>query len=164
MQSAFFRKAEAVSKLIELGADVNAKTGDKGKTALMCASSNEEANREVISKLIQSGADVNAKDDDGATVLMYAAMFFGDAEAVELLTKSGADVNAKNNRGETALMKAATHGNMDAVSLLLDHGADANIKAGDGTKAIDYIDFARESEKLKNTDAYQRLKNATRQE
>ena len=60
---------DAVSFLLEKGADVNAKTG-AGNTALMKAS--EGGYIEAVSMLVEMGADVNAKDNWGMTALMKA--------------------------------------------------------------------------------------------
>jgi len=52
-------------KLIELGADVNARNDD-GSTALMWANSVEQAKL-----LLDAGADVNARNNEGLTVMEY---------------------------------------------------------------------------------------------
>src|SRR5437879_12685542 len=49
-------------------------------------------NLAAIRKAVQSGADVNARDENGATALMYAAVY-STPESMRLLIKSGADVN-----------------------------------------------------------------------
>jgi Zn-dependent protease with chaperone function len=57
---------EAVKKLIDDGADVNAKDED-GKTPLMLAA--EMGHRDIVKILLTEGAEVNAKDKDGFTAL-----------------------------------------------------------------------------------------------
>lgn len=74
---------QTAKKLIELGADVNAKNKD-GSTALMHAQTPEQTQL-----LLKAGADVNAKDDDGRTVLMYAKT----QEQKQLLLEAGAKDN-----------------------------------------------------------------------
>ncbi|MEM4626579.1 MAG: ankyrin repeat domain-containing protein [Candidatus Bilamarchaeaceae archaeon] len=78
--------AELVKRLIERGADVNAKTG-WGKTALMRAAMG--GHTETAKLLIERGADVNAKSNNGETALMYA-LVKGHPEIAELLRKAGA--------------------------------------------------------------------------
>ena len=79
---------ELVKKLIDEGADVNAKN-DEGETALMIASN--EGDKEICELLIEKGADVNAKDNEGNTALMYVSLK-GDKEICELLIKNNAEV------------------------------------------------------------------------
>ena len=59
-----------VRKLIDAGADVNAKYDD-GSTALMWAASHRHA--DIAKMLLDAGADVNAKDYAGETALMYVS-------------------------------------------------------------------------------------------
>jgi ankyrin repeat protein len=79
-----------VKRLIEKGADVNAKDNE-GITALMYAVAFEHP--EMVKLLIDAGADVNAKDNEGITALMVAS-FEGYTDIVELLIKAGAKENS----------------------------------------------------------------------
>lgn len=73
------------------------------------------------------------------------------------LKAAGADIDAKNKDGNTALMWAAGYNdNPEIVLILLNAGADA--KDNEGKTVWDY---AQETEKLKGTDANQKLKDAT---
>ena len=102
------------------GADPNAKDSERGRTALLAASENE--NLKILSLLLKVGADVNAKDNNGVTALMVATL--NNAEAVSLLLEAGADVNAKTEWGMTALMIAASlNKTPEILSLLLNAGA-----------------------------------------
>ncbi|NYZ60159.1 ankyrin repeat domain-containing protein [Candidatus Micrarchaeota archaeon] len=115
-----------VGRLLKAGADVNARVGGSGKTALMEAVFiGGSKSAEAVEFLIAKGADVNARDGQGATALMMAS-FWGHPEAVKILLKAGADVNAKDNSGETALMAASSHGDRRIVDLLFANGADVN--------------------------------------
>jgi len=88
-----------VKRLIEAGADVNAKD-EQGKTPLSLAASRGFLS--FIPILRDAGADVNTKDNAGMTPLHWAA-YLGHIEVVHFLLSFGADINAKTNGGSTPL-------------------------------------------------------------
>jgi len=85
MQSAESGDYAEVKRLIEEGADVNAKDNN-GWTALMIAS--EAGKEEIANWLIEAGADVSAQDNDGFTAFMIA-LFSGHREMTQLLLPVG---------------------------------------------------------------------------
>ena len=112
-----------------------------------------------INDAIKNGANVNARDKDRITPLIYAAIV-SDPKIITALISAGADVNAKTNKGTTALMGAVLQKrNPEVITTLLELGADPKVKNGDGKMAIDY---ARENEKLENTEVLRRLEEASR--
>ena len=89
--------SEAVTALLENGADVNAK--DKyGYPALHWAAWHNASEAAVV--LLENGADANAKNDKDFTPLHWSAWNNGHETAVVLL-ENGADVNVKNEDGDT---------------------------------------------------------------
>ena len=100
--SRYSNKAEAVSKLIEEGADVDLKNWS-GNTALMLATQHGKA--EIVDTLIEKGANVDLTNGSGNTALMFAAQN-GHAEIVTTLIEKGANVDAVNENGNTALTLA----------------------------------------------------------
>lgn len=123
-------------------------------------------NPESVSLLLKAGANVNVRGLNGITALTAAVRNDspGMAAAVSALIEAGADVNAKMDndrvgRSATALMLAAWRSSPMIVSILLEAGADAAIKNDDGKRAIDY---AEENEKLKGTEAYKQLQEASK--
>lgn len=70
-----------------------------------------------------------AKGPEGATALMYAALFAGE-DLMALLLDRGADPNARNDGGATALLFAA--GDPAKARLLLARGADVNARSALG--------------------------------
>ena len=174
---------EVIAALVNAGADINAKSD--GWTALMLALSQQhQRDLEVIIALIEAGADVNVSDgfnpplrlatghsNEAITLLLkagadinvgdalgVAAMLSPDPEMIMTLVKAGADVNARTECGSTPLMSAAHSNASEVVLTLLNHGADPTIRNDDGRMAID---FARENDALRNTDALRRLAEAS---
>ncbi len=119
----------AVQRLLDKGADVNAKDG-KGQTALYFAALS--GHKEVAELLIVNKADINAGANDGVTPLQIAVAA-GHREVAELLIAKGADVNAKARSGFTALSFAASLGRKELAELLIAKGADVDAKDGNIT-------------------------------
>ena len=138
IQASFNGDILKVKKLLEEGADINAKDED-GMSALQMASS--DGHTDIVNLLLEEGADVNAKNEDGKTALQMASSN-GDTDIVKLLLEAGADVNAKDNDWGTALSDAVIHEKQQDVKLLLENGADVNQPNKDGeTPIIHAIDF-----------------------
>jgi len=158
--------AEMTKKLIESGADINAKNDD-GNSSIMLAV--EVDNDKFIDFLADEfGADVGAASN-GHTAL-YRAAWLGNAVIVSVLGKRGCDVNQQNlegwsplhaasdrghkevveilvgtfkakiniqcKQGTTPLYHACEHGHADVAKYLIDHGADVNLGAKHGWKPI----------------------------
>ncbi len=114
-EDGIFFNMNKIKRLIEEGADVNAKD-DNGDLPLHYAVRND--NRDLVELLIEEGADVNTKDKDGQSPLHWAK----SEEIAELLIEEGADVNAKDDEGRSPLELAVERNNRDTVYLLLKHG------------------------------------------
>jgi ankyrin repeat protein len=81
-----------VSRLLSVGADVNAKD-DHGETPLHWAS--QRGHVHVVQALVEHGADAEAKDSKEWTPL-HSASRWGHVQVVIELLKHGADVEAKD--------------------------------------------------------------------
>lgn len=114
--------AKAVRKLLDQGANVDARDAHR-RTALLVAT---RANRvEVARVLIEAGADVNAKDDIEDSPYLYAGAE-GRNEILKMTLAHGADLRSLNRYGGTALIPAAHHGHPETVRILLAAGIDRN--------------------------------------
>jgi len=116
-----------VKRLIECGADVNAKNED-GKTPLLNAV--ESGHIDVMSCLIEHRASVNAKNEDGETPLFWAA-WNGQGAVIGCLIGHRADINEKDKNGATSLSFAAWNGQNDAVDCLIKYRANVNAEDKD---------------------------------
>jgi ankyrin repeat protein len=84
----------------------------------------------------------------------------GTPQSVQAAINQGADVNARDNYVEIPLMWAARFNqNPEVITTLLMAGADAKAKNKAGKTAFDN---AQANEKLKGTDAYRKLEEASK--
>src|SRR5688572_26009875 len=90
----------AAVKMIEQGADVEAKDPGAGASALHYAVMKGEM--PLVSLLLQRGADVNSRTKSGTTPL-HTAVLYKQTEIAEYLIEKGADVNARSASGATPL-------------------------------------------------------------
>ena len=140
MRAAFYGKVRVVNKLLQAGADPNARAAERhgdrpgredGTTALMQVADGVFIGNhdEVIRALVEGGADVNLHDSHGQTALMWACE--RTPLAAKTLLELGAKVDLHDNHGETALMKAVKHADhpffrqacAEIIALLKQHGA-----------------------------------------
>ncbi len=122
-----------VRRLLESGADVNAKNG-VGWTALMYAAG--QGRPEIVRTLLRAGADVNAKNLEGGTALLEAARF-RDTETAEILIRAGAQVNVRDKLGITPLERAVDNDDPAMVRCLAAAGADIHARLRNW-RALDY--------------------------
>jgi uncharacterized protein len=107
---------EAVRRLLEDGADVNAANDDNRWTVLMAALDHPDVVAELLE---QPSLDVNARAENGVTAL-YLAAARGDEHLVDkLAAHPGVDLDAKDDVGRTALTRAVFAGHRGAVERLL---------------------------------------------
>jgi ankyrin repeat protein len=153
---------EQVQAAMLAGANVNAREIKTGATALMYAAAYNQ-NPEVVMVLLTKADPRNAfwPDAKGWTPLMYAAWNNPSAEVIAALLKAGADTRAGDKQsGMTALMCAAQRNqNPDVVTALLEAGANAKSRDKFRKTALDY---AEDNPKLRDTDAYRQLQEASR--
>jgi ankyrin repeat protein len=154
--------AQAVRKMIDNGADVNARDAEENtplilasfyaspqcvallleKGALANAANKAgitaliraATNYEKTRLLVEAGAKVAVRSSDfGNTPLILAARRAGNSRIVKLLLQHGANATEHNNAGISPIMSGAASGDLETVRLLLDAGA----KPGDFPKSND---------------------------
>jgi uncharacterized protein len=163
---------ELATKLIDRGADVNARMtvptmGDAyrtrldrtGATPLLLAA--KGAYPDMMQLLLEHGADLRAKTAEGTTALMLAAgvAIFNEGDdagteaetlrAVTLLVERGAEVNEIDANGETAMHGAAYRGHNSVVQYLADKGATLNVSNRIGWTPLTIADGVLYAEFLK---------------
>ena len=165
----FFRvvqvdNANAVSKLLAKGVDVNARDPRSGETALIIALREDSAS--VFKVLVeQARVELELAAPNGNTALMMAAFKAnkpavlallergakvnragwsplhyaaagGSADIARILIDRGAALNARAPGGLTPLMMAAREGQESTVSVLREAGADPSLKGAEGLTAV----------------------------
>jgi len=141
---------EQLKKLLEKGADVNAKDWS-GQTALHYAA--REGYKQIVEVLLAYGADVNIGEryynrtpaeyamrsnhnevvellvSKGADISpLHFTLYMKDEANAKSLIEGGADVNKRTPFGITPLHIAAGAGLKDIAELLIEKGADVNAK------------------------------------
>jgi ankyrin repeat protein len=134
-----------VSRLLSVGADVNAKDNDNlDFTPLHWAS--KMGHLQVFQALLDHGADFDAKGIYGETPL-HLVCHRGLLALVQALLSRGANTEAKtNNLGNTPLHSAAIRGHFPVVKALLSRGADCRAVNSYGELAIHFAVRHRNSE------------------
>jgi quinoprotein dehydrogenase-associated probable ABC transporter substrate-binding protein len=118
-------KMKAALALIDVGASVNAPSGELGLTPLMVA-----AGRQETELTLQAGRhDIENLSSD--------PHYPDPLQVARALIAHKADVNAVSTSGVTALMLAAAHNNPPIVGLLLQSGADPTKRSPDKKTALD---------------------------
>ncbi len=127
---------EIAQLLIEVGANVEAKTRIGAHTSLHLASGGAHAS--VVRALIDAGADPTAMTSrTGVTPLHLAAKALNGESTVQALLEHGVTVDARESAaGQTPLMFAAARGRVASVRELLRHGADPLIR----TEVVDVLE------------------------
>lgn len=112
-------RAEAVSALIELGAD-----REDWNYALLLAGM--RGYPDVVERLLEYGADPNVSTETGYSCLMWTAQN-GDLRSAQALIRHSANIHAVTEGGTTALTVAAICDHPDIVQGLLAAGARVNL-------------------------------------
>ncbi|WP_187146278.1 ankyrin repeat domain-containing protein [Candidatus Amoebophilus asiaticus] len=135
LQKAIVRgDVKRVSKLINIGLDINAKNID-GNTLLYLAAQNSWI--EVAKLLIENGAKVNEVSKNGE-IPLHSVAEKGQLELVDLLAEQKSNFNAKNITGNTPLHLAVINNHVEVVRLLLQLGAKWNVENKSGRTPLQF--------------------------
>jgi ankyrin repeat protein len=120
--------------LLSRRADVNARCGQNGSTALSYAV--QAGRADLVAILLAAGARVDLRYREQQTVLHIAAVGHS-AECVKLLLDAHCDLEAADVRGYVPLDEAVLHGRPEIASALLHGGADVHrVRPFDGRNAL----------------------------
>lgn len=120
---------DAVKKLIDMGADVNA-CNQGEETPLICAAKGNVLS--IIRLLLEAGANQNACIDKSETA-MSICLEHGNFDAASLMVQKGFSI--PRTAGCTLLKNAAEHKNTSFLKFLLEH-MDVNVKDTWGETAL----------------------------
>ena len=139
LTAAYANDVDEASRLIEAGADVNAKD-ETVQSAYLIATSEVGDDPRLLELTLANGADVRSLDSYDGTGLIRAADR-GYTTIVARLLETDVDVDHVNRLGWTALLEAIILGGGDAahtdvVRLLVEAGADLTIADGQGVTPL----------------------------
>ena len=141
LAAAYRNDVAAARRLVEAGADVNAKD-ETEQSVYLIATSEVTDDPRLLELALDAGADVNAKDSYNGTGLIRAAER-GHARIIRRLLQTDIEVDHVNRLGWTALLEAVILGeggraHIRTVQLLVDGGADASIPDESGATALEH--------------------------
>lgn len=129
---------DVVTRLIELGANVNEKSEQEGCAPLHLAA--QSGDIEIVKKLIERGAVIDEPNDSNLTAYQMAKKA-NHPEIMALLLEMGAKENIQEKVNETIIKPLSLHeelhsavenNQLNRVKELLNKGADVNIKDQNG--------------------------------
>lgn len=127
-------KKEAITALVQAGADVN-KQNSNGQIPLHRAA--QLGHTDVVKALLEAGSNPNTLDGSSLTPLMYAAISGQKDAALALANHNETNINFQNERGNTALMIAVQNNQLEIAQALIAKGANPNIQNKEGQTALD---------------------------
>jgi ankyrin repeat protein len=143
--AAYANDIDEATRLLEAGADVNAKN-ETVQSAYLIATSEVGDDPRLLELALANGADVGSLDSYDGTGLIRAADR-GFPTIVARLLETDIDVDHVNRLGWTALLEAIILGNGDpdhveVVRQLVAAGADVNLADGQGVTPLAHAEDA----------------------
>ena len=145
LAAAYANDVDEAARLIEGGADVNAKD-ESVQSAYLIATSEVGDDPRLLELTLANGADVASLDSYDGTGLIRAADR-GYTTIVARLLETDIDVDHVNRLGWTALLEAIILGGGDdahteVVRQLVEAGVDVNLADGEGKKPLAHAEAA----------------------
>ncbi|KAI9376296.1 hypothetical protein BJX61DRAFT_538994 [Aspergillus egyptiacus] len=134
IQAVLVEDAEACTRLLGHGADVEVSAKDSKITPLILAAG--QGNEKISALLLQHGAELEARDVVGFTALNMACKE-NQPKTAKLLLERGTDLEATTNDGRTPLSYAVAGGYVEVVRLLVERGADIEAQDHYGRTPLD---------------------------
>ncbi|KAI1399828.1 ankyrin repeat-containing domain protein [Hypoxylon fuscum] len=116
-------------RLVENGADVNAKSKDRSSGTFPLANATIGGYADIVDLLLQHGAEVNANGQSGPA--LQIACFEGHADIVKTLMDHGASLTCGDGRYGGPVQAAVLGNHLDILELVVSAGADVNLRAGE---------------------------------
>jgi ankyrin repeat protein len=145
-------RKDIIKLLIENGANINAESYYRNKTALSEAIC--YGKKEIVETLLTNGADVNVKGKNGNMAIhslpysIIVASIDDITSILKLLLSYGANINSQDNFGRTVLHTHIPICSEQVIKLLLENGADPNICDNKNENAAHLLEFRENEEKV----------------
>ena len=130
-----------VKLLVARGANVNARSGDLGRTPLLVAAGYPNT-ADILRVLVRKGADIKAKDKEGMHALGRAVLH-ADVENVRFLVENGSDMSDRSGFGEFGLGLYFVGRDLQIAEYLLSQGLKVGKEAlaiAHGAKSVTLLD------------------------
>ncbi len=150
LKAVYQKDNTSIKEMVVSGVDVNILDSD-GRTALMHAVLDFEADTSIVLLLLELGVNINVQDEGQKWSALHFAARDNKKEVVSVLLKSGASVDLLDCFGNTALWRAVMSFNGDSsiVNELLSYGANPTIKNESGISPLSLAESMGKIECLK---------------
>ena len=143
IEAAYNGHAQIVTKLLSIGAPVDARNELENTSLHFAAGSCKKA---IVEILVNAGANVAAINNDGDTPLIEAVLNVADQhECVEIINLLLATKKYNQTQLDRALWYIASHGDPELIQIFLDAGANINTPGENGTPLGFLLEIAYEN-------------------
>lgn len=130
------KKFASVEKLLELGADANARNMKLWTPLHEAARMGGQRGGRIAELLVRAGADINKPLTDTHQTPLYVALVNNNSRMARFLLAAGADPNIKGELGKTPLHMAAGRDRPELVEDMLKAGARLTVRDHEGNTPL----------------------------